>query len=120
MSKNNETVADIVTAKYAEALEKIAHYAEDMCRMDDPYSADWRICADIARKALATPPRNCDIGTLEEQEKRFETFCSLHHLPKGKGCYSCPAIPTKSPLAFNRNVCRINWNKMPYEEGGME
>lgn len=47
-------------AAIREALEKIAHYAEDMCRMDDPYSADWRICADIARKALSLPPRNCD------------------------------------------------------------
>lgn len=75
-----------------------------------------------ARAVLSAPQRNCDVGTAEEQEKRFEKFCSMYHLPKGKGCYSCPAIPTRSPNAFHRNVCRINWNQMPYEakEGGTE
>lgn len=70
------------------------------------------------RKALVLPRRNCEVGTEEEQSKRFEAFCSLHHLPKGKGCYSCPAIPTRSPLAFHRNACKINWAQMPYEQEG--
>ncbi len=76
-----------------------------------------QVCQKARAVLIAPPLRNCDVGTAEEQEKRFETFCSLYHLPKGKGCYSCPAIPTRSPRAFNRNVCRINWNQMPYEEG---
>ena len=60
-------------------------------------------------------PRNCEVGTADERAQRFETFCSLHHYPKGKGCYSCPAIPPKSPLAFHRDACRIKWAWMPYE-----
>ena len=74
---------------------------------------------DLAVELLkGTPPRNCDVGTAEEQTQRFDAFCDAHHLPKGKGCYSCPAIPTRSPCAFSRNVCKLNWLQMPYEEGG--
>ncbi len=64
--------------------------------------------------------KNCDVGTADEHAERFETFCSLHHLPKGKGCYSCPALPTKSPTAFHRDACRSNWLKMPYKEDGVK
>ena len=49
-------------AKLREALEKIAYYDKDDANMDDPYCADGRICADIARQALSAPPRNCDLA----------------------------------------------------------
>ena len=70
-----------------------------------------------AMRAYQERPRNCDVGTAEEKEKRFESFCSFHHLPEGKGCYSCPAIPAKSPLAFHRDACKANWLQMPFQEG---
>jgi hypothetical protein len=69
----------------------------------------------LCKSALALPRRNSEVGTAEEQAKRFEEFCSLHCLPKGKGCYSCPAIPARSPYAFHRNTCKINWAQMPYK-----
>ena len=28
-----------------------------------------------ARQAIAAPPRNCDVGTVEEQRDRFRNFC---------------------------------------------
>ena len=46
--------------KLREALEKIAHYADNRDAMDDPDCADGHILADIAKTALAAPPRNCD------------------------------------------------------------
>ena len=72
---------------------------------------------DLSHTALSALPRNCEVGSAEKREQRFETFCSLHHLPNSKGCYSCPAIPTRSPYAFHRDACRANWDQMPYEEG---
>lgn len=69
----------------------------------------------ILESALAEPPCQCEVGTTEEQAKRFEEFCSLHHLPRGKGCYACPALPTRSPYAFHRDTCRANWAQLPYE-----
>lgn len=78
MNEKQETIAGN-SAAMREALEKIAHYAEDMCRMDDPYSADWRICADIARKALSLPPRNCDLYA-----NYFDAYQAWEHLPKNE------------------------------------
>lgn len=44
-----------------EALVKIAHYCDDQNGMDDPYCADGHILSDMARAAISTPPRNCDV-----------------------------------------------------------
>ena len=44
--------------------------------------AKWLLDEWVA-PALFTPPRNCDIGTPEEQEKRFENYTAKHwHLGK--------------------------------------
>ena len=52
--------------------------------------------------ALAAPPRNCDIGTAEEQDWRFNDFCSR------TGCNKCP---------LNKGVeeCALGWAQMLYE-----
>ena len=39
---------------------------------EQQYVRDMR---NIIADALAAPPRNCDVGTAEEQERRFEEFC---------------------------------------------
>lgn len=57
---------------------------------------------DIAKFALAAPPRNCDVGTAEEQIKRHRKWC------KRDKCL--PGIPC--------SVCFAKWAQMPYEEGG--
>ena len=62
------------------------------------------IIASKAKHALAAPPRNCDVGTAEEQAKRFDAFCG------GKNCLECPRFPDSR--------CEIAWAQMPYEEGG--
>ncbi len=64
---------------------------------------------DKAKAALAKPPRNCDVGTADEQARRYEELCDSHtcgSICSGSGCplyaYDC------SPFA---------WSQMPYEEG---
>ena len=91
--------------KLREALMQIYDRVNSL---DENCGVDPVEIRDIARAALSAPLRNCDVGTAEEQAQRFEAFCSLHHLPKGKGCYSCPALPPKSPHAFHRDACRSN------------
>ena len=57
--------------------------------------------------ALAEPPRNCDVGTPEEQSARMAKFCR----PMCSGCQ------------FNNMEgieCQFAWAQMPYEEGGAE
>lgn len=54
--------------------------------------------------ALAEPPRNCDVGTSEEQSERYDEFCDIHD------CRSdCPL--------FKADSCELAWAQMPYEEG---
>ena len=69
---------------------------------------------DLARAALAKPPRNCNVGTAEEQLDRYGVYCQNR-------CTSCD----------NRHYCHIcgeryrmkcmmEWAQMPYEEGGAQ
>lgn len=59
----------------------------------------------IERMLKKFPLRQCDVGTAEEQNMRFDNFC------RGKDCKTCPCnfMPR----------CLMVWAQMPYaEEGG--
>lgn len=56
--------------------------------------------------ALSAPPRNCDVGTIEEQAERFCRFCL------SRNCCDCPF----TNRAYGE--CGVFWSQMPYEEGG--
>ena len=61
---------------------------------------------DKAKAALADPPRNCDVGTAEEQYNRFVHCCTSRKMP-------CRRSDT-----FSCTKCYAVWSQMPYEEGG--
>jgi hypothetical protein len=61
---------------------------------------------DKAKAALAEPLKNCEVGTVEEQKQRFDTFCSRVN------CDKCPLM--EEGLWSN---CAIRWEQMPYEKG---
>lgn len=52
----------------------------------------------------SAPPRNCDVGTVEEQSERYHAFCDSNE------CTSCPCKFTV------RTYCALIWAQMPYEE----
>ena len=58
---------------------------------------------------LGNTPRNCDVGTVEEQAERFDYFC-YNHRSREKGCGDCPLL--------DGGPCELAWTQMPYEEGG--
>ncbi len=65
--------------------------------------------------ALSAPPRNCDVGTADEQARRFQLFCQ-NHRGFDTGCSTrCPFVNTA-----DINHCQSGWAQMPYEEGGAE
>lgn len=64
----------------------------------------------MLRAALAAPPRNCDVGTAEEQFERWYAFCDRYD----KDCTGCPC---KSP--YTTAYCFARWAQMPYEKGGV-
>ena len=57
--------------------------------------------------ALAEQPRNCDIGTSEEQIKRFQRFCDTR---------PCDMCTLKNKVNETLD-CAIHWAQMPYKEG---
>ena len=64
---------------------------------------------EIVEKAISEPSRNCDVGTAEEQEERFDAFCKSHV----RMCKECPIRPAYG------HYCHLAWGQMPYraEEG---
>jgi hypothetical protein len=69
---------------------------------------------DKARAALAEPVKNCEVGTVGEQDERFSAFCNRHFDERGLCDKACPCRD------FNMigGTCSIVWAQMPYEEGG--
>ena len=64
--------------------------------------------------ALSAPPRNCDIGTAEEQAERYGRHCDKFALG-GMHCETCPCC---GKIPFGR--CEFAWAQMPYEKGSAE
>lgn len=65
----------------------------------------------VAKAALAEPVRNCDVGTVENQEERFFHYC-LSNAQKGEAQDRCK----KCPLKFPNISCEILWSQMPYHQ----
>ena len=68
------------------------------------WQPDIRKAHEAVNAALAAPPRNCDVGTAEEQVERHKRLCeSMSHITKDcwvVGCRKCIAV----------------WAQMTYEE----
>lgn len=65
--------------------------------------------------ALASPPRNCDVGDVADWEKRFGEECD-----KGHTCSDCPVRHAKTKMAIELDKgarCEFIWVQMPYKEG---
>jgi hypothetical protein len=108
----HETVKDchaLNAAKMREALKqarRVLHCAivAGILKRKDAHKA-----LNVVATALSAPPRNCDVGTAEEQEVRFSAFCLAHHMQSEKGCAICLChLP-------NGCSCEFVWSQMPYE-----
>ena len=61
------------------------------------------------------PLRNCDVGTPDEQAKRYAKFCNGHFTPSDivGDCHKCP-LEDKRKMGGH---CSFYWAQMPYEKG---
>lgn len=75
---------------------------------------DAKDCLAVIESALSKPPRNCDVGTADEQAKRFHSFCEKFQ-SRIQGMCS-PQCPCKD--CCDKCQCLIKWAQTPYEEGG--
>ena len=98
-------------AMLREAVESIADNLERRLFAKYPSSATDEWMWQKANSALANPPRNCDVGTAEEQFERWHAFCDSYD----KDCTGCPCDGPVLSMAY----CFSNWAQMPYKEGEM-
>ena len=93
----------LMEASIALSLATHHHMTED----------DAKDCLAVIETAISEPPRNCDVGTSEEQAERFYAFCGYHRVQSGiKGMCSslCPCIRCRDTCN-----CITKWAQMPYE-----
>ena len=119
--ERHETIEQSVTdcnhlgnaAKIREALSDACYAMFNFLKTQNGCYEEMAKALDKAKATLAEPPRNCDVGTAEEQAKRFHSFCESN-----KQCgdvYSCECCQLNSI-----EDCELAWSQMPYEEGGAE
>ena len=118
MTSENETIADIVAEMLEFADTDSQSIGRDVLRRRIQHFAR---CFEAAwkREREATPekssvvanatPRNCDVGTVAEQNERFDKYC-YDHRSHEICCGKCPI--------FGEPCCELAWSQMPYEEGG--
>lgn len=87
--------------KALEKVRRVLHCAivADILKGDDVNGAFNEVIA-----SLSAPPRNCDVGTAEEQDERFDRWCDRKSI---KDCWG-----------IGCRKCLIAWSQMPYKEGG--
>ena len=68
------------------------------------------------RKALSAPPRQCDVGTAEDQAERFGKLCGKHYNEEEPCNEKCPLASLPIIHGFPR--CQAYWAQTPYEAQG--
>lgn len=81
-------------AAFIKALKEIDRVVFDKRRHTKEETEAHR----LATEALTQPPRNCDVGTAEEQTKRHDAYCMSGVVLCTYACKSCFA----------------QWSQMPY------
>ena len=106
------------TSEKSSAVGNAAAMRETLLRCDAiaqmPEIREYTIVKEmrnLIKKALAAPPRNCDVGTAEEQAKRFKSFCKTHLSGIRSICSTqCPCVWCRSMFH-----CLTKWAQMTYE-----
>lgn len=69
----------------------------------------------LTQAALDLPLRQCDVGTAEEQSKRYEAYCAEfgRHSDGSPKCIGCPLETRMMKIG---GMCELAWAQMPYAE----
>ena len=96
-----------VIARCMEILNKIPGGVPYDGLIDDVADEICDLRESYVNPALSDPPRNCDVGTVDEQLKRFSALCM------SRKCNECQFVSS------TYGECGVRWSQMPYE-GGVE
>ena len=98
--------------KLREALSDACYAMFNFLKAQNGGYEEMANALDKAKAALAAPPRNCDVGTAEEQYKRFMNMCN------GKDVRQCAECSMRGfTPGCSRDRCFANWAQRPYDEG---
>ena len=92
-----------------EALESVRNWCLNRL-VNSSHQVTVEGLLSVVNTALAKPPRNCDVGTAEEQARRYEELCDSH---------TCGSICSGSccPL-YDYDCSPFAWAQMQYEARG--
>ena len=107
----NKTIASNVVATLREALEFIKLASDDYEKYGTTKAGALDVIYEKACAALSAPVRNCDVGTPEEQIKRWEKFC-FDNMGDDMNESRC----SKCPIGKSKTSCKFDWMQMPYTE----
>lgn len=99
-------------AKAREALEFIKLTSDDYEKYGTTKAGALDVIYEKACSALAEPARNCDVGTIEEQKRRFNKFCDSNADPFDIDNWQCGR---QCPV-YGKCKCEFDWLQMPYGE----
>lgn len=101
-----------MSSKLRKALSDACYAMFNFLKTQNSGYEEMAIALDKAKAALAAPPRNCDVGTVEEQTRRMEEeYCTVQ-----KSCYESPS-GRQCPLYKAGEDCRLIWAQMLYKKG---
>ena len=113
--KEEVKVFDALKAR--KVLERVHNYLGILIRenlvKDAPFLKDGELenesdLADDVWEVLQGVPRNCDVGTAEEQSRRYEELCDRHTCGSRCSASGCPM--------YEHDCSPFAWGQMPYEE----
>ena len=90
--------------KLREALSDACYAMFNFLKTQNGGYEEMAEALDKVKAVLSAPPRNCEVGTADEQVRRHLEWCE-------RNAYKCQSTPSCA-------VCLAEWAQMPYEEGG--
>ena len=107
-------------AALREAMEFIKLASDDYERYGNTKAGALDVIYEKACAALSKPPRNCDVGTPDEQAERFGKLCGKFYNEEEPCNEKCPLASLPIIHGFPR--CQAYWEQAPYtaEKGGAE
>ena len=100
-------------SKIREALEEVVSILSTWTDHLPPVVQDEaQEAIDKAEAALSEPLKNYEVGTVEEQYRRFELMCN------NNCCNNCKSCPFSDEDGYSElEECVLKWSQMPYEKG---
>lgn len=93
----------------SEALESVRNWCLNRL-VNSSHQVTVEGLLSVVNTALAKPPRNCDVGTPEEQAERYEKLCDSHTCGSMCSGSCCPL--------YDYDCSPFAWAQMPYEARG--